>query len=133
MDNHNPPADKPYDIRERVLLFVVDITAVFPSKRSLARPSFRSWSQLFDAASSSGAHLEEADAATTKRHFIALNRGALREMREAKFWLRVIVAGKLEGWQNVGELVNESRELVAIVTTIVKNAEASNEQDADSA
>src|SRR5688572_16744691 len=123
---------KPYDIRERVLQFVVAITAIYPRRRALDRPSYRSWVQLFDSASSSGAHLEEADAGSTKRHFRSLTRGALREMREAEYWLRVITAGKLEGWQSLGELPDEASQLVAILTTIVKNSEAGDDETAAS-
>jgi four helix bundle protein len=114
--------NRPYDIRERVLQFVIAITAIYPRGRTLDRPSYRSWAQLFDAASSTGAHLEEAEASTTKRHFRGLIRGALREMREAKYWLRIIAVGKLEGWQTLGELPDEASQLVAILTTIVKNS-----------
>lgn len=70
--------------------------------------------------------MEEADAGASHRHFTTLNRGALREMREAKYWLRVIVAGRLEGWQTVGELPDEAR-LVAILTTIVRRASETDE------
>jgi four helix bundle protein len=124
MDQTIHSSKKPYDIRERVLLFVLDVIAVFPKKRVLERPSFRSWSQLFDSASSAGAHLEEADAGSSHRHFTTLNRGALRKLREAKFWLRVILAGKLEGAHRVSNLTAEASELVAIVSAIVKTAEA---------
>lgn len=87
-------------------------------------PSVRCWSQLFDSASSTGAHLEEAEAGTTKRHGLTLRQGALREMREANYWLKVIIAGKLAGWQKISELTNEAPQLVAILTVIVKKAEA---------
>ena len=49
-------------------------------------------------------------------------RGALRELREAKYWIRVIGATKLKGYENAGPLAKEASELVAIVTTIVKRA-----------
>src|SRR5687767_211987 len=113
---------KPFDIRQRVLQFVLAIVEVYPRRPYPNRPSARSWSQLFDSASSSGAQLAEADAGGTRRHFVSLNRGALREMREAKFWLRLIVSGRLEGWQALGDIPAEASELVAILTTIVNNA-----------
>jgi hypothetical protein len=43
-------------------------------------------------------------------------------MREAHYWARLIIATKRSGHQRVGPLRAESDELVAIITTIVKNA-----------
>ena len=43
-------------------------------------------------------------------------------MRESNYWLRLIVATRRAGHERVTDLVSESRELVAILTTIVKNA-----------
>jgi len=113
----------PYDIRERVQRFVLHVIAVYPRNRLMARPSFRSWSQLFDSASSTGAHLEEAEGAATQRHRMALYRGALREMREARYWLGLIVAGKLEGWEIVNALSREAPQLVAILSALVRKGE----------
>jgi four helix bundle protein len=115
---------KPYDIRARVHQFVLAIIEIYPSQRFLPRPAARSWSQLFDAASSTGAHLEEADGGGTPRHFLSLNRGALREMREAKYWLGLIRSGRLEGWHGLGEIPDEAAELVAILAAIVRTLEA---------
>ncbi len=83
-------------------------------------PSLKVWSQLIAAATSTGAHLEEAAAGGTRAHFLSLMRGALREMREAYYWLRVLSATQLAGSNNVVPLVEEARELVAILTAIVR-------------
>jgi hypothetical protein len=48
-------------------------------------------------------------------------RGALREMREANYWLRIMTRTKLRGFERVTPLVDESRELVAILSTIVRH------------
>ena len=61
---------KPFDIRERAFLFACDILAAFPPARPLDPPSWRAWCQLIAAGTSVGAHLEEADAASSRAHFI---------------------------------------------------------------
>lgn len=66
--------------------------------------------------------MEEAQAGGSDAHFISLSRGGLREMRESNYWLRLIAATKLANYQAMGPLIQESRELTAILTTIVKNA-----------
>jgi len=76
------------------------------------------------AATSGGAHLEEAEAAASRAHFVTLARGALRELREANYWIRLIHKTELPGWSGAPALIGESGELVAIVTTIVKRAAA---------
>lgn len=45
-------------------------------------------------------------------------------MRESNYWLRVITATQLAGHDTVAPLVEESRELVAILTAIARNADA---------
>ncbi|MEO8679108.1 MAG: four helix bundle protein [Vicinamibacterales bacterium] len=116
--------DKPFDIRERTFVFACSTIEAFPSDRHLGYVTLRVWSQLISAATSGGAHLEEAEAAASRAHFVTLNRGALRELRETRYWLRVVIATKLRGHEQAAALLGEAGELVAIVTTIVKRASA---------
>src|SRR6186997_75274 len=102
---------KPFDIRERAFLYSCDVLNSYPSE--LDRKSQRIWLQCVDAATSGGAHLEEANAASSRAHFVTLNRGALRELREAHYWIRLIEATKLNGWQRAPALKSEASELVA--------------------
>lgn len=86
------------------------------------------WAQVTDAVTSAGANLEEAEAGSSRRDFVAKSRIALRELRETDYWLRIIKAARLGGSESVGPLLPEARELVAIVTTIVKNASNNDER-----
>ena len=110
---------KPYDIRSRVFAFACEVVRAFPKTR-LDPPSLKVWSQLIASATSSGAHLEEASAGGTRAHFLSLTRGALREMRESNYWLRIMTTTELIGFEQVAPLVDESSELVAILATIVR-------------
>ncbi len=111
---------KPYEIRARVFAFACEIIRAFP-RGQLDPASLKVWSQLIAAATSVGAHLEEAKAAGTRVHFLSLTRGALREMRESHYWIRLLVATQLHGFEKAQDLVKESDELVAILATIVRN------------
>ncbi len=95
-----PTPLKPFEIKPRVFGFACDVIRAFPKGR-LDTPSLKVWSQLIGAATSTGAHLEEAAAGGTRAHFLSLMRGALREMREAYYWLRVISATQLAGSSNL--------------------------------
>ena len=115
MDN----SPKPYEIKERTFQFSCDVIRAYPRVR-LDLASLKVWAQLIAAATSSGAHLEEAAAGGSRAHFLSLNRGALREMRESNYWLRVLIATELQNFRQVQPLLAESRELVAIISTIVR-------------
>jgi four helix bundle protein len=113
------PASRPYEIKERVFVFACDVIRAYPRER-LDSASHKVWAQLIASATSSGAHLEEAAAGGSRAQFLALNRGALREMRESNYWLRVLTATELHNFRQAGSLQDESRELVAVLTTIVR-------------
>lgn len=114
---------KPFDIKERAFLFSCDAMQAYPSE-VLDFRAHHAWGQFLRAATSGGAHLEEAEAAASRTHFVTLSRGALRELREANYWIRMIGATKLRGWEAAAPLAAESSELIAIITTIVKRASA---------
>lgn len=118
----NPNPLRPYEIKVRAFAFACDVIRAFPQGR-LDTPSVKVWSQLIAAATSTGAHLEEAAAGGSRAHFLALIRGALREVREAHYWLRIMTATQLAGYARVTSLVEESRELVAIITAIARNTD----------
>ena len=101
---------KPFDIRERAFLFGCDVVRAFPTERPLEPPAWRIWSQAVSAATSVSAHLEEADAASSRTHFVSLNRGALREAREARYWLRLIAETKLRNHERVRQDPDHDRQ-----------------------
>jgi four helix bundle protein len=75
--------------------------------------------QLFKAASSIGAHLEESEVANSRRDMGAKQAIALREARESRHWLKLfIAAGVLV--DELRPLHQESQELTAMLTTSVK-------------
>ena len=115
-----PAQPRPFEIKARVFMFACDVVHAFPRSR-LDAASLRVWSQLIASATSAGAHLEEAAAGGSRAHFLSLTRGALREMREAYYWLRIMTTTHLIGAAQVVSLVEEARELVAILTSIVRN------------
>ena len=81
--------EKPYDIRERTYLFTREVVAF--GRQVVTLRDFvlnRLVYQLVDAAGSVGSNLEEAGDGQTKPDFINKNCIALKEIREAKFWLR---------------------------------------------
>ena len=81
--------------------------------------------QLVSAAASVGANLEEAADAQSKPDFVNKNSIALKECREARYWLRLIAATHDHLKPAALVLIRESGELVAILQTIVFRARKS--------
>lgn len=120
-------SDKPYDIRERTYLFARDCIAF--GRQTVALRDFvlnRLVYQLVDAAGSVGANLEEAGNGQTKPDFRTKNAIALKEVREAKFWLRQLrdAEPKRLG-PRAKPLIEEAEELRRIVTAIILNSKES--------
>ncbi len=113
-------ATPPVDLHERVFEFVCAVV-LFCRDLSKEPGVVRqiAW-QLAAAASSAGANLEEAKAAYSRREFAAKNSISLKEMRETCFWLRVILHSKLADPERVQPLLDEAKQLRAMLTAGMK-------------
>ena len=77
--------------------------------------------QLADAGTSVAANYEEAKGSYSRREFAAKNAIVLKEAREARLWLRVILACDLsKNPDDVRRLFQEANELVGIFTVGVR-------------
>lgn len=81
--------------------------------------------QLIRSGTSIGANVEEASAAQSRKDFISKMSIASKEARETNYWLRLIRDSKLAKEFNLSDLIIESRELIAILTSIVKTSQKS--------
>jgi four helix bundle protein len=107
-------------IRARAFQFACTVVAVALQIRPV--PGVRSViEQLVRSATSVGANLEEAKAASTRREFIRFVEISLREARETHYWLRIAVAVKLTPVTTLQPLLEESDQLIRILTVIVLN------------
>jgi four helix bundle protein len=78
--------------------------------------------QLLRSGTSVGAHYFEAKRARSTAEFCSKIEGGLQELEETGYWLRLLDrAGKTNN-NNLEFLHSESAELLAILTTCVKNA-----------
>ena len=114
---------KPYDIRERCYVFTRDVIAFCRAATGAGDFVLRRLVvQLVDAAGSVGANVEEADDGQSKADFISKNCIALKEVREARFWLRQIkdVEPRLATAANL--LIDESEQIRRILRTIIVRA-----------
>jgi four helix bundle protein len=76
--------------------------------------------QLLRSGTSVGANIEESRAASSRRDLAARFAIALREARETKYWLRLILATKLSNSPLTDTALRECDELAAILTRSVQ-------------
>ena len=74
------------------------------------------------AATSIGANAEEAQDASSKKDFIYKYSIALREARESRYFLRLFIRVELAPEDRLRLLLEETNELYATLSTVVKNA-----------
>ncbi len=129
MDNATDPPRKGDDIAERLLDLAAFVLKVGPQLARAGVPS-KIITQLQSAGTSPGANYEEARGAQSRKDFVHKLRIALKEVRETRYWLRLLVrAGLLEQSEAVSHAIEEARQLTAILTassqTAATNLEAS--------
>jgi four helix bundle protein len=112
------------DIQERSFEFACRIVQLYKhllTQRGTAKALAR---QVLRAGTSIGANMEEAHAAQSRADFVAKCSVALKEARETKYWLRLLAASGDLPESRLAGLIDESSEMIAILTTIRRNARA---------
>ena len=109
------------NIRDRTFKFacgVVELCEALYERGGVARAMV---SQLLGCGTSPAAMMEEARAAESRRDFISKCSIALKETREAHVRLRINEQCRIGPLDKVAHLRGEANELVAILTTILRN------------
>ncbi|HXI14206.1 MAG TPA: four helix bundle protein [Thermoanaerobaculia bacterium] len=109
------------DIHERSFRFACEIVRLHQRLSRGKRTPAAIAMQLLKAGTSMGANLEEAKAGQSRADFLSKCRIALKEGREAHYWLRLLKASDSCN-EDLSPLVDEANQLVAILTTIIKKA-----------
>ena len=117
----NEELQKKRDIVERTFNFSIEIIKLISllPKNSLG---FSLTSQIVRSGTSIGANVEEAQGAISKKEFIQRMQIALKEARETRYWIRIIIETKLATETVTEKLLDEVNQLIGILSTIVKNA-----------
>lgn len=75
--------------------------------------------QLCKSGTSVGANVEEADGSLTLNDFVYRVDIAFKEVKETRYWLRVVISRKLVKQSIVQPHLDESLELIKILSTII--------------
>lgn len=77
-------------------------------------------SQLLRAGTAIGSNLEEAIAAHSRRDLAAKQVVALREARECRFWLRLVLADQPSLSKQIEPLIDDVGQLIGVLTASVR-------------
>jgi four helix bundle protein len=123
MGNEPMTKEKPFDIKKRTFEFGVRIVRLVNTlPRTIAGGKVAE--QLVKSGTSIGANVEEADGAESKRDFVHKMSIARKEARETRYWLRIVRATELsKNAQEISYLLQESDELVRILSAIIRSAQ----------
>jgi four helix bundle protein len=83
--------------------------------------------QVLRSGTSVGANYREASRGRSKAEFISKIGDCLKEIEETEYWLELIVGCGCIPAPQMAELLDETRQLIAIFTTIDKNAKCGNQ------
>ncbi|MEA3480132.1 MAG: four helix bundle protein [Bacteroidota bacterium] len=111
---------KPYDLRERLLLFgkrMLEICKKLPNYPECSRIR----GQLGACGTSTGANYEEADGAITKKDFINKLAIARKEAKEARYFLRVI-SGTYLASEELKDDIKEAEEIINIMSSMINKS-----------
>ena len=113
------------DLAERLLDFTVRIIKLVNTlpKTSIGK---HIGGQLIRSGTSSGANYEEACGAESRSDFAHKLSIVLKELKESRFWLRVIHRTKLITPKRIEPLIQECEELCAIIAKSIITAKGRN-------
>jgi len=74
--------------------------------------------QLLRSGTSIGANVEEGQASQSKADFVSKYSIACKEARETHYWLKLLVATEITKKEKLASLIDESNQLIAILTNI---------------
>jgi len=108
------------DLIFRTFLFARKIVAFYASlPRSTAAQVLGK--QLLRSGTSVGANYREANQGRSRAEFLAKMGDCLKELSETEYWLDLLNAEDLGDKGGCENLLQETRQLIAIFTTIIKN------------
>ena len=114
------------DIKERTFEFATRIVRLCRALEESPGVSRTLANQLVRSGTSVGANVEEAHGSHSKPDFIAKMSIANKEARETNYWLRLLAASDVVAVDKLTDITDESNQLIAILTTIVKRSRESN-------
>ncbi len=107
------------DLEKRLFAFPLRIIRLFQRLETLSDLGRIVGKQILRAGTAIGANYQEAQAGQSRKDFISKTSIALKEAREALYWLRLIIAAKIVPDDLLTNLADEAEQLTKILGAIV--------------
>lgn len=113
--------NEPQELKERTKLFARRIIRLYVSlpKDTVSQVLGK---QMLRAGTSVGANYREANRARSKPEFISKMGDSLKELEETAYWLELLTDERIVRKEKMASLLDETNQLNAIFTTIIKKA-----------
>lgn len=115
-----PNREQKYDIYERIFNFIVSVLK-FLDRLPKTYSNQVIIGQITRSVTSMGANSEEADGTNSKKDFLHCFTTVRKEGKESVYWLRLVEKLNPRYSNEALEIINEGSEIVAIISTIIKN------------
>ena len=109
-------------IEDRTYRFALELVRAYRGMPPVDAADRVMWQQLLKAGTSIGANSAESGGAQSRNDWLTRRYIALKEAREAQFWLRLLNDTRPSRSAAVANLQQEAGELVAILTAAVRTA-----------
>lgn len=116
--------DKPQDLRSRTKAFALRVIRMYSQLRRSETVAQVLGKQVLRSGTSVGANYREASRARSKAEFISKIGDCLKEIDETDYWLELLVESGCVSATKMADLLDETRQLIAIFTTIDKKAKS---------
>jgi four helix bundle protein len=117
-------SEQPRDLKLRTKDFALDIIRMYsklPKSDTVAQVLGK---QVLRSGTSVGANYRETSRGRSKAEFISKIGDSLKEIAETEFWLELLVDSGCVPNTIMAKLLDETRQLIAIFTTIDKKAKS---------
>lgn len=118
-------SDQPQELKSRTKQFALRVIRMYsklPERNFVAQVLGK---QVLRSGTSVEANYREACRSRSKAEFIAKIGDSLKEIEESEYWLELLVDSGCVSLAKMANLLDESRQLIAIFTTVDKKAKGS--------
>ncbi|UCE59749.1 MAG: four helix bundle protein [Phycisphaerales bacterium] len=118
------------DLKTRTRQFAIRVVRLYSSlpKDTVAQVIGK---QLLRSGTSVGAHYREGMRSRSTAEFVSKLAGGLQELEEALYWMELTVESEVFGEERMKEIMQEASELIAVLTTCIKNAKRKEREGKD--
>ncbi len=115
-------SEQPQDLKPRTKAFALRVIRMYSKLTKNDTVAQVLGKQVLRSGTSVGANYREASRGRSKAEFISKIGDCLKEIEESEYWLELLVESGCVSNSKMADLLDETRQLIAIFTTIDKKS-----------